>query len=419
MSSSRPDSPAATTATKTLLDTWQAVRDDSKRIVIKLGTQIVVDAALMAAPQMVLPPYYLLAVDRLRSLVAQVQGLRQQGREVLLVSSGAVGLGRSVLGWLGRSLTLAEKQACAAIGQPLLMSVWRDLFSPLGIPTAQVLLTSEDFSNRTRYLNLEKTLTTLLANGVVPVLNENDTVHTAELQEDATTKSFGDNDRLSALVAAKLQADLLVILTQSPGLFTDNPELNPDAQPIPLVRSWSDLEAVTCQGGSTLGRGGMGSKLEAVRIASIAGVDTLMLSGLAPNALMQAFQTDTPPQGTLFLGHHETRLSQKKQWIGFASGTQGIITLNPCAVEAILKRASLLPVGIVGVEGRFPVGAIVSIQTDQGEEIGRGKTRLSSEHLTRVQGLSTEQIATQHPSTASVVEAIHRDDLVVFKDVLS
>ncbi|MFM7469124.1 MAG: glutamate 5-kinase [Vampirovibrionales bacterium] len=396
----------------------EEIARNAHRIVVKLGTQVIVDASIKGTPQASMPPYYLLAVDRLRNLAAQLMQLKKVGKEVIVVSSGAVGLGRSVLGWLDKSLTLAEKQAAAAVGQPLLMHIWRELLSPLGIATAQVLLTDEDFTSRERYLNLEKTLTTLLSSGVIPILNENDTVHTAELKEDATTKSFGDNDRLSALVAAKLQADVLVILTQVPGLFTENPELNPDASAIPLVESFDSLQTVKMQGGSAFGRGGMGAKLEAIRIAAIAGVDTLLLSGLEANVITQVLLEQASPKGTLLLGHEHIRLNQKKQWIGYASGTQGVVILHEKAIEALYKGASLLPVGVLEVHGSFKAGAVISLQTQHHEELGRGQIKVSSHTLMRIKGLSSKEIhaLTPLPDVKDLPEeVIHRDALVLFQ----
>jgi glutamate 5-kinase len=397
----------------------QEIAQNAHRIVVKLGTQVIVDASIKNTPQASMPPYYLLAVDRLRNLAAQLMQLHRQGKEVLVVSSGAVGLGRSVLGWLDKTLTLPEKQAAAAVGQPLLMHIWRELLNPLGIATAQVLLTDEDFTSRERYLNLEKTLNTLLASGVIPILNENDTVHTAELKEDATTKSFGDNDRLSALVAAKMQADVLVILTQVPGLFTENPELSPHAKAIPLVDAFDSLQAITVEGHSTFGRGGMGAKLQAIRIAAIAGVDTLLLSGLEPNVITQVLLEKHPPKGTLLLGHETVRLNQKKQWIGYASGTQGVLVLHPKAIEALYKGASLLAVGILEVQGNFQAGAVVSLQNERHEELGRGQVKVSSHMLSLLKGHTNKSIASlpTRPHGADIPEEmVHRDALVLFNE---
>lgn len=362
----------------------------AKRIVIKLGTQIVVDASGH------------LALERLRALAEQCVALHRAGKELILVSSGAVGLGRNRLRRDG-SLTLTEKQACAAVGQSLLMDAYRDLFEPTGLVTAQVLLTALDFADRKHYLNLRQTLETLLKLGSIPIINENDVTSTMELREGSYTKGFGDNDKLSALVAGKLEADLLVILTNVDGIYTDNPETNPDAEKITLISAFQDLQRIQTAGQSTLGRGGMASKLEAGRLAAISGLHTYIASGLQPEPLAPLLHREKPPTGTII--RPQTALPDRKRWIGAASGYHGVLIVNDGASRALVHQgASLLPVGVAAVQGDFSAQQVVSIQDERGREIGRGLSGFSSDELRRIQGVRGE------------AEAIHRDNLVIFEE---
>jgi glutamate 5-kinase len=375
------------------------------RIVIKLGTQVAVDADGH------------LALERLQGLAAQCVALRQAGKELIIVSSGAVGLGRNRLGLQG-SLTLTEKQACAAVGQNLLMDVYRDLFEPSGIITAQVLLTAMDFADRKHYLNVRQTLETLLKFGVIPIINENDTTSTMELQDEGYTKGFGDNDKLSALVAAKLDADLLVILTNVDGIYTDNPETNPLAEKIALIENFQDLHHIQASGQSALGRGGMASKLEAARIAAISGLHTYIVSGTKPDPLLPLLRDDIAPSGTLILP--QASLSGRKRWIGMASGYYGALVVNEGARKALVEnQASLLPIGVVEVQGEFSAWQVVSLQDEQGREIGRGLSGFSSDDIQRIRGVRGDTItkilgdARENPERH---EVIHRDDLVIFEE---
>jgi glutamate 5-kinase len=366
----------------------------AKRIVIKLGTQIVVDAAGR------------LALERLRALADQCVALHRAGKEVILVSSGAVGLGRNRLKREG-SLTLTEKQACAAVGQSLLMDAYRDLFEPAGLVTAQILLTALDFADRKHYLNLRQTLETLLKLGCLPIINENDVTSTMELREGSYTRSyikgFGDNDKLSALVAGKLDADLLVILTNVDGIYTDNPETSPDAEKIAVVPSFQDLQQIQTAGQSALGRGGMASKLEAARLAAISGLHTYIASGLQPEPLAPLLNPERNPTGTVVLP--QPALPGRKRWIGAASGYHGVVIVNDGASRALTRQgASLLPVGVTAVQGDFSTQQVVSIQDERGREIGRGLSGFSADELRRVQGVR------------GAAEAVHRDNLVIFEE---
>lgn len=373
---------------------------DAKRIVIKLGTQIVMGNGGM------------LAVDRLKGLVDQCAELTRQGKSVILVSSGAVGLGRQVLNLREAKLSLAEKQACAAVGQNLLMDAYRELFKRHRLPTAQLLLTAFDLSERQRYLNLRETLEKLLEFKVIPIINENDTVSTQELAEDKT-KSFGDNDKLSAIVAGKLGADLLVILTNVDGIYTENPQENPNAQKITLIEGLEQLHTVETSGKSLYGRGGMASKLEAAKIAAISGVGTVIASGLEPDTLTRIFTQKLCP-GTMVVA--QAPLSGRKRWLGLASGYHGVVVVNDGAKTALIERhASLLPSGIVEVQGEFQSKQVVSIQDSQGLEVGRGLVNFSAESVRKIQGRQSREI----PDVLGAVEydtVIHRDNLVIYQE---
>lgn len=376
---------------------------NARRIVIKLGTQVVIEASGAE-----------LAKSRLVRVVEQCSRLVQAGKQVIVVTSGAVGLGRQKLK-LNGALTLTQKQACAAVGQSLLMDAYRELFDLFGIVTAQVLLTANDFADRKHYLNLRQTLETLLELGTVPIINENDTVSTMELQEEGYVKGFGDNDKLSALVASKLEADLLVILTNVDGIYTDNPETNPQAELIPVIERFEDLQQVEVNGRSALGRGGMSSKLEAARIAAISGLHTYITSGLKDQSLRPLLE-NAEPAGTLVLP--QASLKGRKRWIGMASGYYGVIVVNEGARQAMVeKRASLLPIGVVRVEGEFAAQQVVSIQDEQGQEVGRGLTHFSSDEVDRIKGIRSGEIASLLPGVPPErQEVVHRDNLVIFQE---
>jgi glutamate 5-kinase len=252
----------------------------------------------------------------------------------------------------------------------------------------------------------------LLEMKVIPVINENDTVSISELQEDKT-KSFGDNDKLSALVASKLGADLLVIFTNVDGIYTENPLVNPDAQLIPLIEGIDQLKTVVTNGKSTYGRGGMTSKVEAARIAAISGVHTLIVSGQRENILLDIFNNQNPP-GTLILSRNA--LPGRKRWLGLASGYNGVIVVNEGAKTALIERhASLLPSGILDVQGDFQPRQVVSIQDEGGTELGRGLINFSAEDTRRIQGRQSREIA-QLLENAGTDVVIQRDNLVIYQE---
>lgn len=375
---------------------------DPRRVVIKLGTRVV------------MRDQGHLAMDRLFWVVSHAAKLAQDGRDVLLVSSGAVGLGRNQLGLEG-PLDLASSQACAAVGQNLLMDAYRDLFAHHGLKTAQILVSADDFSSRTTYLHLEKTLERLLELGVVPVINENDTISVAELEEWAAGRSFGDNDKLSALVASKLGANPLVILTDVDGIYTEDPGADPEAERIPVIESHRASRTIRTGGRSYPGRGGMATKLEAARMAAVGGVSTIIASGFEPDTLERIFDSEAAAPGT-WVVPEPARMPERKQWIGLASGHRGVLTVNEGARRALEERyASLLAVGVTDVQGRFKVGDVVSLRNGTGEELGRGIVNFSAEDVRRIMGRPSKEIPIllgHHPDPDDVV--IQRHNLVMY-----
>jgi glutamate 5-kinase len=336
----------------------------ARRIVIKLGTHVVTH------------PGAGIALGRLCSLVEGVAGVHRQGREVVLVSSGAVGMGQRVLGLGKRPDSLGLRQACAAVGQGHLIALYNQTFAQLGVKVAQVLLTQEDLGDRDRALCVRTTLTRLLELGVVPILNENDSVSVRELieyrrgqQQSAPAVEFGDNDGLSARVAVALGADLLVLLTDVDGLYTANPNTDPDARRIAELDDVDEAALARTAGASTGGTGGMTSKLEAARLASRAGITVLITSGHTPGALERALAGED--LGTCVAPVN--RRSAHRRQIAAWAPSRGALIVNDGAIAALAERkASLLPIGLVGVDGEFSRGDVVEIRDGSGRVHGRG-----------------------------------------------
>jgi glutamate 5-kinase len=367
----------------------------ARRVVVKVGTNVVMrdDGAL--------------ALGRIYGLIEAVAGERRKGREMVVVSSGAVGLGAQRLGLSGKPKTLAAKQACAAIGQGRLMSVWSEAFEKLGVTAAQVLLTEDDFANRGRYLALRATLEELLRLGVVPVLNENDTVGTAEL-EAAAGHVFGDNDRLSALVASKLGADLLVILSDVDGLHTQNPARSRGARRIPVVTEVTAEVRALADGGGPRGRGGMATKLEAAAIATASGALAVVASGRRPGALEEVLSG--ADAGTLFLPKRS--LTGKRRWIAWAALPSGAIHVNDGARAALVSgKASLLPAGVTALEGEFEKGDVVRILGSDGAELARGQVNYSRADAERLVGRRSGEAGGGAPKGYDAL--VTRDNVVV------
>ena len=370
----------------------QEVVIQAHTVVIKVGSNVLADSTGS------------LDRHRIQSLADQLQRVRAGGRKVVLVTSGAIGAGVGKLGLGKRPTDLSQLQACAAVGQSALMQLYQESLSPHGIHTAQILLTAGDFDNRARYLNARNTIRTLFEYNALPIINENDTVSVAEIK-------FGDNDHLAAMVTNLLRAPLLVLLTNVDGLYSDDPRTNPDASLLAIVpnidQSITDLAATTT---SSLGTGGMPSKLRAARLATAAGESVIMANGSIDGILDQVFDGD--PVGTLFLPHGQD-VPAWKRWLGFTARTRGTLRVDAGAKRALIEQGkSLLPVGVIAVDGDFGKGDVVSIRDETGSEIARGLCNYSSEDASRLLGKNTEQIVNLL-SSASYPELVHRDNLVV------
>ena len=331
-----------------------------------------------------------------------VSAVRQAGHEVVMVSSGAVLAGWEALGFPPRDRTLAEKQLLSAVGQSRLMHLYAVVAELYSLDVAQILLTADDFRHRTRYLNARTTLDSCLLRGVLPIINENDAVATSESR-------VGDNDTLSAFVANLAEADLLVILTDAPGLYTADPRTHPDATLIPVVdRVTPDVWALAGGAGSHRGTGGMHTKIQAAEIATRAGTPVVIAPGDAPDVLRRIVGGEGI--GTRFL-EHGTRLEARKRWI-LAEVALGTIELDDGAARAVQERGgSLLPAGIRRVNGSFERGQTVRLIGPGGQEVGRGLTRYRSTDLAQISGRHSRDIEAVLGFTYGP-EAVHRDDLV-------
>ena len=336
---------------------------NARRIVIKLGTGIVTGSDAQFNSEL------------LQAVARVIANLKKDGRQVVLVSSGAVGLGRGRLGLHRDRLNdLVMSQACAAVGQSLLMHEYEKLFHTHGIQLAQVLLTEGDFVDRTRYSNLRQTMEALLKLGVLPIVNENDTISTAELDYlniRAGERIFSDNDRLAALVMSHLEADVLVLLTDVDGLmeFGASGAKDAEGKVIPLVEEISPELKSLAMGPSAGGRGGMQTKLDAAEIAMQAGGIAVIANGKKTDTLERIFSGE--PTGTVFLS--KSRMAGKRRWIAYAAGVRGRVIVNAGARDALTDgKASLLSSGVVGVEGEFEAAEVVSIVDAEGLEFARG-----------------------------------------------
>jgi glutamate 5-kinase len=340
----------------------------------------------------------------LNRVATQLATLRSQGREVVLVSSGSVAAGMSELGWSSRPHEMDALQAAAAVGQTVLVSAWQQSFAAHGIRTAQILLTHSDMSDRQRYLNARSAMRTLLQLGIVPVINENDTVVTDEIR-------FGDNDTLAALVANLLEADALVILTDQQGLFDDNPSTNPMARLIQEASATDHhLDAMVTGPGGILGRGGMQTKLRAARLAARSGALTLIASGKADQVTTRLLAGEMI--GTL-LYPQQNKLVARKQWLAGQLRLKGQLVLDDGAIRVLQQQGkSLLPVGVQQVIGQFRRGELVACVDSQGREVARGLVNYNAEAARQIAGQPSGAIEgilgyMEEP------ELIHRDNMVV------
>ncbi len=357
-------------------------RDDFvnvKRIVIKLGTNVLRNEDGEVA------------ISRIYSFIEDMAKLVKQGKEVILVTSGAVGLGKKKLN-LDSTAEDGVKQACAAVGQSRLMSFYENGFGIYDIPIAQILLTEDDFSLRYRYLSLRTTLNKILEFGVVPIINQNDTVSTIKMNAmlSGMKVCFSDNDKLSALVASELDADLLILLSDINGLYNSNPKENPDAELIPVVENVTDEIMSLGSDASEGGRGGMKTKLEAAKLVTRFGGRVLIANGKIPYVISKIF--DKEDIGTIFLPTKEN-LPDKKRWIGYATNIRGQLIVNEGAKKAVLEQcSSLLPIGIINVINDFRQGEVVSICDENNVEFARGMVNYSSEECRKIVGAHSNNI---------------------------
>ena len=358
------------------------LRDDfvnHKRIVIKLGTNVLRNEDGEVA------------ISRIYSFIEDMAKLVKQGKEVILVTSGAVGLGKKKLN-LESTAEDGVKQACAAVGQSRLMSFYENGFGIYDIPIAQILLTEDDFSLRYRYLSLRTTLNKILEFGVVPIINQNDTVSTIKMNAmlSGMKVCFSDNDKLSALVSSELDADLLILLSDIEGLYTANPKENPDAKLIPVVENVTDEIMALGTDASEGGRGGMRTKLEAAKLVTRFGGRVLIANGKIPYVISKIF--DKEEIGTIFLPTQEN-LPDKKRWIGYATNIRGQLIVNQGAKKAVLEQcSSLLPIGIINVINDFRQGEVVSICDENNVEFARGMVNYSSEECRKIVGAHSNNI---------------------------
>jgi glutamate 5-kinase len=362
-----------------------------RRCVIKIGSALLTHARLG------------LDGDAIRGWVAQMAALRRRGIELLLVSSGAVAAGMQRLGYASRPHALHELQALAAVGQMGLVQLYESSFQEHGLHTAQVLLTHDDLAGRERYLNARSTLRTLLDLGVVPVINENDTVATEEIR-------FGDNDTLAALVADLVEAELLLILTDRAGLYERDPRLHPEAALVHEgVAGDRALEAMA-GGSGALGRGGMRSKLAAAARAAQAGAATVIASGREPEVLVRLLGGER--LGT-YLQPAEERRAARKRWLAGQLQVRGALILDAGAVKVLCESGrSLLPVGVTAVRGEFARGELVSCLDPQGREVARGLANYGAAEAARIVGQPSERIEAIL-GYVDEPELIHRDNMVV------
>ena len=365
----------------------------AKRLVVKIGSSLLVDSASGA-----------LKATWLGSLCDDIAKLKAQGKEIIVVSSGAIALGRNVLKLPKGPLKLEDSQAAAAVGQIDLAHAYEDAFRARGIVAAQVLLTLGDTEERRRYLNARNTVTTLLKLGAVPVVNENDTVATSEIR-------YGDNDRLAARVASMMSADCLVLLSDVDGFYTAPPGSAPDARRLDEVRDITpEIEAMAGDVGSELSRGGMVTKIEAAKIAVAGGTHMAIASGKVLNPL----EALAGPAGCTWFLAHSDPVAARKRWIAGTLEPKGAVIVDRGAAEALTRGKSLLPAGVTKIEGSFERGDAVVIRNGEGAELGRGLAAYDHEDARRIIGRKSSELA-EILGYRGDPELIHRDDMVLHR----
>ena len=371
----------------------QEIATSASPIVVKVGTRVLTQ------------PNGQLDEQQIGHLADQFHQLIDAGRQIALVSSGAVGAGMSALGMSSRPQDLAQLQAVAAVGQARLIQTYDRRLRQHGHHVAQMLLTAQDLQVRKSYLNVRNTLLSLLEMGAMPIINENDTVAVEELM-----RTFGDNDRLAALVTNLLQAPLLIILSDVDGLYDGSPSKT-ETQVIPTVERIDDtIKSHVNDIQSSLSKGGMSSKLESVRMCTVAGESVILANGRLPDVLLRIVSGE--PIGTAFLAHGKT-VSPRKRWIGFSAKAAGSIFLDAGACRAVVKNGrSLLAIGIQKIEGNFDKGDVVSLRDANANEQARGLINYDATELRRIQGLHSDAIAAEL-GHCPYVEVIHRDNLTL------
>lgn len=365
--------------------------DDFNRIVIKVGSSLLIDAADGALKQ-----------QWLEALAADISALHGQGKDVLVVSSGSIALGRSILRLGKGPLRLEDSQAAASVGQIALAGAWARFLAAQNINAGQILLTLNDTEERRRYLNARETLARLLALRAIPVINENDTIATTEIR-------YGDNDRLAARVATMASADLLILLSDVDGLYDAPPSENPAAKLIPVVpRISAEIEAMAGGAGSHLSRGGMVTKIEAARMATSGGAHMIIADGRVTNPIARIQEGAAC---TWFLSP-DSPVTARKQWIAGSLEPSGTVLLDDGAVRALQKGNSLLPAGVRGVEGQFDRGDCVIIRDVRGTEIGRGLVAYDAQEAAQLAGRNSRDIE-KLLGAPGRAEMIHRNDMVL------
>ena len=366
---------------------------EARRIVVKIGSSLLVDRA-----------HGRLNADWLASLAEDVAALAGAGKQVILVSSGAIALGRHMLGFASGALELEKSQAAAAVGQVSLAGAYQAVLGAHGLTAAQILLTLGDTEERRRYLNARQTIATLLAHRAIPVVNENDTVATSEIR-------YGDNDRLSARVASMMSADCLVLLSDVDGLYTAPPGTDPEAELVlEVFHITAEVEAMAGSAGTELSRGGMVTKVEAGKIALASGTNMVITSGKVEHPL-RALGAGAPC--TWFVARSDP-VTARKRWIAGQLESRGSLVIDPGAEKALFSGKSLLPAGVTRVEGAFERGDAVVIRAADGRELGRGLVGYARDDAARIIGKKTGEIAAilGYEGRAALV---HRDDMVLKK----
>lgn len=367
--------------------------ENAKRIVVKVGSSTITY------------PNGKRNFSQIDRLARELSDLQNQGKEMILVSSGAVAVGVDRLGLPEKPKTVPGKQAAAAVGQGVLMHTYEQIFADYGQTVAQVLITKTEAVDRHHYTNTRNTFMELLKQRVIPVVNENDVVALDELK-------IGDNDNMSALVAGIIDADLVIILSDIDGLYTANPQTHPDAKLVPVVHEITpEVEASAGGAGSTRGTGGMATKIQAAKAAVSSGIDLIICSGTEKNAISRILQGENI--GTLFISK-ENHLQFRKRWLAFGARIKGSIKVDAGCAHAVKKQGgcSILPIGITAVAGTFEAGNTISVLDAEGHELARGLSHYSSDELELLKGCRSSEIE-ERIGHKAYDEVIHRDDLVI------